>query len=350
MHYQQSAQLISAHTKTSLGSVLLLVLVVVAVMTLGTFTYSVLMQNEYRATHFTGSRLQAHEFAESGITYLRAVLALDDAQLEELGGLIDNPALMKGMLVIDDTSSGHRGRFTVLAPMMNQGQWTGVKYGLENESAKLNLNALLQQETPSRAATQHTAQTADTPAKRLMALPGMDESIAAAILDWIDEDNAPRENGAEEAYYQQLDAPYKPADGPLTHLDQLLAVRGVTPLLLYGLDTNRNYHVDSHERSLSPLLDADNPGGTLDRGWASYLTVTSAERVVDPDGKPKININSDNLQQLKNQLTNVITNDQATYIIAYRQYGPEGSNLPAQGSAVVQSTSKIGRASCRERV
>ncbi len=336
MQNQQSAQLISARTKKSSGSVLLLVLVVIAVITLGTFSYSVLMQNEYRAARFAGQRQQAFALAESGVAYLQAVLALDDDQIEEQGGLTDNPDLMQGLLVIEDSSPDYRGRFTVLAPKMDQGQWIGSEYGLENESAKLNLNTLLQQE--SRAAGSPGQTNDNTPLDRLMALPGMDETVAAAILDWLDQDNEPRENGAEEAYYQQLDPPYKPANGPLAHLDQLLAVRGVTPLLLYGLDTNRNYEVDSHESLLSSLLDSDNADGALDRGWASYLTITSAERVVNPDGDAKININSDDLQQLKNQLAKVITDDQATYIIAARQYGPEASGPVAQGSAASRST------------
>ncbi len=55
------------------------------------------------------------------------------------------------------------------------------------------------------------------------------ESVGDAILDWRDEDDMPRANGAESAYYASLPLPVKPRNGKLRSVDELLSVKGVTP-------------------------------------------------------------------------------------------------------------------------
>jgi hypothetical protein len=220
---------------------------------------------------------------------------------------------------------------------MEGGQYVGIRYGLENESAKLNLNTLLAEQpratgTANRSApNQDSNETAgraddDSARQRLLALPGMDVSLADAILDYLDTDDVPREYGAEQDYYGQLDPPYQPANGPLAHLDQLLEVRGITPALLYGMDINGNYEIDPDEIELADSLD---PGaGTLDRGWSAYLTVVSGERVVNPDGlkldgAARIDVNSAALQELSTKLSVQLDAGQVNFIIALRQYGPK---------------------------
>ena len=59
--------------------------------------------------------------------------------------------------------------------------------------------------------------------KLLMTLPGMTESIADAILDWIDPDDDTRDLGAEREYYASLPHPYAPRNGPLGSIEELLA-------------------------------------------------------------------------------------------------------------------------------
>ncbi len=61
----------------------------------------------------------------------------------------------------------------------------------------------------------------------------MDVNIADAILDWLDPDDTPRENGAEVDYYAAQNPPYAPKNGPLDTIEELLLVRGVTPELLF---------------------------------------------------------------------------------------------------------------------
>lgn len=61
--------------------------------------------------------------------------------------------------------------------------------------------------------------------------------LVDSILDWRDEDNFHRPNGAEyDDYYQFLSPSYTPKNGPFDTVEDLLWVRGVTPELFYGLE------------------------------------------------------------------------------------------------------------------
>lgn len=63
--------------------------------------------------------------------------------------------------------------------------------------------------------------------------PALDE-IVDAVLDWRDEDDSLRVNGAENDYYQSLEPPYLPRNGPFQSLEELLLVRGVTEAMFHG--------------------------------------------------------------------------------------------------------------------
>ena len=74
--------------------------------------------------------------------------------------------------------------------------------------------------------------------KRMLIGLGIEEiernMIAASILDWIDDNNLSRLNGAEDAYYRSLIEPYEASDRPMSIIEELLWVEGVTPELFYG--------------------------------------------------------------------------------------------------------------------
>lgn len=67
---------------------------------------------------------------------------------------------------------------------------------------------------------------------------GLDVDAAAAlsdsVLDWIDQDDEHRMNGAESDYYLGLPRPYVAKNTPFDSLEELLLVKGVTPELFYG--------------------------------------------------------------------------------------------------------------------
>lgn len=60
------------------------------------------------------------------------------------------------------------------------------------------------------------------------------DEIVDSILDWIDENNFHRINGAEDDYYGSLREPYGAKDGPMDTVEELLWVKGVSTELFYG--------------------------------------------------------------------------------------------------------------------
>ncbi|MCO6458499.1 MAG: general secretion pathway protein GspK [Pirellulaceae bacterium] len=312
--------------------VLVIVLVAVVVLSLAAYTFSDLMLAHHEAVQLSGRQIQALALVDSGVDVIRNYLLNEEALRIELGGHLDNPALFQAVPIKEDIEPSEQGNVSILSPLIDlDGNLAGVRFGLEDESARVNLNALLLadqvQENGGRTL--------------LMNLPGMTEDVADSIMDWMDEDDEPREFGAEVDYYSSLSPPYAPKNGPFESIEELLLVRGVWPELLFGLDTNRNGVLDPHEQSGSslagggaggtagattggaqPNLAASGTLGSLDRGWVGYVTLYSQEANLNRDGLPRINVNGDDLQALYDELSEVFSDDVAVFIVAYRLFGP----------------------------
>lgn len=292
--------------------VLVVVMIVIAMLSLAGFTFSELMFGEHEAVVLHGKALQARVLTDSGIDLVKSILMEDPALQEENGGLYDNAARFQGVLALDETTGADPGRFSILAPRVEQGVFAGVRYGLENESARLNLNEILMADLIEL----------DGARNLLMGLPGMTEDVADAILDWIDEDDDQREFGAEADYYSGMSPPYAPKNAPLDTVEELLLVRGVTPWLLFGGDVNRNFTLETSEEPYVGNSGVDNSDGSMTCGWAAYLTLHSAETNLQSDGTPRINLNETDLEVLHEQLKEKFSDEWANYIILMRQNGP----------------------------
>lgn len=295
--------------KSRRGLVLVLVLIVIVLLSLGAYSFTDLMLAHHEATTLTGRQVQTRAFVDSGVEGVRVFLSqADDAELEA-GGIFDNPERFRGVPVVLGEEPNERGSFTVISPNLDaEGYLNGFRYGLEDESTRLNLNTLI-------AAEQLMPDAGRT---LLMALPGMTEDVADAILDWIDADDEPRELGCEMEYYSGLSPPYAPKNGPMETVEELLLVRGVTPELLFGADVNRNGQLDPHE--VAEGSGAVDPASF--RGWSAYLTLYSLEWNVNPEGQPRIFLNNNDLNALNTDLSAVLPPEWVTFIIAYRQSGP----------------------------
>ncbi len=287
------------------GMVLIIVLVAIMMLTLAGLTFAQLMLAEREAAWTHGRAVQSRALVDSGVAWIEQQAA-QSAVVDQSSAWYDNPALFKAQLVLDDTVDRDRGKFTVLAPRTQHGTINGVRYGLEDESGRLNLNTLLLfdpvwQSTAAQAvasvtqssgtsqssATAQTSATAQsssvaqsssaaassspssgsssssgssgtsstsssqvTAQQALLGLPGMTVDIADSILDWLDPDDTARTNGAEREYYFGLNPPRVPKNGPIETVEELLLIKGVTPQLLFGVDINRNSLVDSQEMKL----------------------------------------------------------------------------------------------------
>lgn len=325
------------------GSVLLIVLVIVALLTLAAYNYTQMMLTEAEATTMYGSDVQAREAADSGVEYVATLLGnRTDPSLENLQ---HNPALFQGKTVVQSPHLRGTARFSVIAPVEHSTTSNSIRYGLMDESAKLNLNLLLTMKLDD-----------DDMHNLLLNIPGMTIELADCILDWIDSDDTKRPYGAESEIYQAMSPPYRAKNGPLESLDELLMVQGVTPALLYGEDANRNGLLDPNENDGDASPPLDNQNGMLDHGWTSFLTAYGRESNLRADGRPKINLNNGLLTDLYDALEDEFGEATAKFVIAIRMNGPattapaasngsSGSSKSGSSSGSGNSSSKSGSSS-----
>ncbi len=299
--------------------VLLLVLIVVMMIALAGFSFAELMLTENKATHLHGDELRLEHAMGSGVEMLQFFCEQPPAKQSEAGGAFNNPTLFRGIPLIPDDRSlrvpTRQVRFSIVAPLVEQGQVSGIRFGVENESARLHLADLLRWDQQQPLSGR----------KALMHFPGMTEAVADAILDWIDADAQPRPLGAENDYYAGLERPYAPRNGLPECLEELLLVKGVTRELLFGADANYNHLLDPEELT-EPSSRARADSQTSETvPWASLLTVYSGQRNLTSAGRPRVDLNSMDLLKLQFALTEALDANWAAFIVAYRQYGPSAS-------------------------
>lgn len=93
-----------------------------------------------------------------------------------------------------------------------------------------NLNSLVVETAPHVYAAFAPARTQFARLMRILRLPiRSPEAIAAATTDWIDSDNSPIDQGAEDSAYAGLATPYRTANTLMADPSELRAVEGVTP-------------------------------------------------------------------------------------------------------------------------
>ena len=295
---------------------LLVVLVLVLLLTFGVYGFTERMLGESAAATAHAAAAQARASADSGV--MLAVAVVDAGSLDPANppAVYHEPGVFRGGLVRDSAAPGGRGLFTVFAPVENDPTGSLLRFGLIDESGKLDVNGLLN--------ITLRGQPLDEVEQRnlLLGLPGMTEEVADAILDYVDGDADPREFGAEADAYAALTPPRLPRDGPLNGVDELLLVAGVTPQLLYGEDANRNGLLDPAENDGAATLPYDDADGVLDLGWTEYLTVYGGEPNLRGDGTEKIDLNDGVLTDLYDALLEEFDEETARFVVAYRLAGP----------------------------
>lgn len=307
------------------GSLLLIVLVAVVILSLAVYTFTGLMQVEEEATRLQTRRLQSKYLADSGLDYTRLYLSNSEATIRAKGGRWQNPTIFQGVPVaVDVNDPGLIGSFSIITSSLDdQGIPTSSRFGLTDESSKINLNTL-----PFSDALQPGSGS-----QILMALPEMTEDIADAIMDWLDADDDVRSFGAEAAYYEGGSPAYSAKNGPMDSLDELLLIRGVTPQLLFGLDTNRNGILDPDEATIGDVSINDSE---MYLGWSNFITLYSKESNLTAEGLPRINVNADDIEQLYDDLKSSFDDEWANFIIYYRCGAEEPGPAPPAGESAVQ--------------
>jgi type II secretory pathway component PulK len=303
------------------GMVLIAVLLATVLLSLAAYHYADLMTSEYKATENAVRYSQAKANAESSVHYVMGLLS-DPSALGQLNGnLWDNPAYFRDIVVRQDDNARYLGKFSVVSPPYdptNQGNITTPRFGVIDESSKINPNALIMLDGSGQ-----------TLYKMLMTLPNMTSAIACNIVQWLGPTASPfaapdgSAVGADNSYYTGLNPPYNCKSGPLATIEELLLVSGVTAELLFGCDKNRNGIQDEGEVGVD---------GTFDPGWAAYLTLYSKEMNLASDGTQRIQLTKTDLNALYESLVTALSDtDMATYIVLYLQYGPATPVAKATG-------------------
>ncbi len=247
------------------GMVLAAVLVVAALAATVAVSVLFLMRAEAGASlaHTRGE--QAWRAAMSGFRFASVVVAGGPGDVELW---YDNPEIFLNQLVFDDGAD--QWYFTIYAE--NPIDDESVRYGLEDEAAKLNLN------------------TADE--ETLFGFAPLLPEHVDALLDWRDSDEQARPQGAEQTYYDQLLHPYLVQNGPLRTLEEVLLIKGFNGPVVYGEDANLNGLLDPNEDDGDDRFPPDDRDGALNRGLYGLATVWSVEPNVDRFGEARIDLNS----------------------------------------------------------
>lgn len=325
------------------GMALLVVIVLVMLISLGAYRFSFYMESQYRLTQLNEERVHARLAALSGMELAAAIVEMPAAQRASLGGLQNNPSLFQHRAIEPLLESGSRGeeasvwRFGLLSP--REGNDSGsnsnasavstgdsslsMRFGLENESAKLHIPTLL---TWDRLKPGHARLT-------LLGLPGMNEAL---VDTWLTELGIakPIDRGG--------------SSGQRTSLDDIKQV-------WFGGDLNQNYQLDPLEIRFESQRMVQNRTATVQpterssstsafRPLQRYLTWYSGHRNVRSDGQPRVNLNEADLRSLHRTLSMIWPQEQANFVIALRQLGPSSLLGSSSQLGTVPSTNLPGAA------
>lgn len=173
----------------------------------------------------------------------------------------------------------------------------------------------------------------------LLQLTGMTEDVAAAIVDWIDQDDLVSEFGAESGFYNRADYPYQTRNGWVRSLEELELIAGVDPMLLRGEDWNLNGRLDANENDGDDTWPPDNADGVLDGGWSDIITTESIDTGLAESGQPRLFLGLAAEDEVQARVEDV-SPLQARAIIAYAQQDGASLNgfLAAPLNQLAQST------------
>jgi len=260
---------------------------------------------EYRAADNSAAGAEAAQAVEGARRYVSFILA----NLEEPDAMPDIESYVYEQALVGDATFWLIGR-------RNEDEPDDVPvFGLVDEGSKLNLNTAT--------------------LEMLEALPGMPIELAAAIIDWRDEDGELTPDGAESETYLLRDQKYVCKDSNFETVEELrLLVEGELDVL-YVEDANRNGVRDPNEDDGDEMWPDDNRDGNLDPGLLEYLTVYTREPNKRDDGSERININDGTGQELRQLLEETFGQERANEI--QNAGGPGGTDVRSVLEYYIQS-------------
>lgn len=286
--------------RTERGFVLVIVLWAAAGLVTLALLFGESMMLEYHAADNILAGVQADQAVEGAARYARAVLT----DWENPGVVPATSDYLNQAVEVGDALVWFLGRDAAARTSLRTTAQQPA-YGLIDECSKLNLNTA----------------TLDM----LKALPRMTDELAAAIVDWRDEDEEVSENGAESPAYQLRAPAYECKNADFETVEELRLVAGADWEILYGEDANLNGVLDANENDGNVSWPEDNQDGRLDPGLLEYVTVYSREPNKRSDGTARINVKGENAQEFQSLLQEKLGEERATEI--QRNLGSDWSSI-----------------------
>jgi len=166
-----------------------------------------------------------------------SLLLQDQARQYDLGG----EEFAKFGLAEDFRDDGTGGSDTVqenwAKPLVFDVEAGKLEGYLLDQQGRFDLNGLIDMNTGKRvdaAAEQFERLLVLLPLERPLD-PGTATALMEATIDWLDPDQSPLLNGAEDDEYTRRDPPYRPANFWFTTPSELVAIAGYTPEIYAAL-------------------------------------------------------------------------------------------------------------------
>jgi general secretion pathway protein K len=189
-----------------------MVLWVVTVLSVIVLEFCFAMRTEVNITNHYKEELQLYALAEGGVQ--RAVVELiykHDARVQQ----------MRKNLKPEEVPPEKMEWVTDGRPYLLPFDQGVCEVKVMSEAGKININVI-----------------SESTLRKIIGNLGLEaeekDVVVDSILDWRDPDDFYRVNGAENDYYQFLKEPYYCKNGNLDSIEELLLIRGVTPVLFYG--------------------------------------------------------------------------------------------------------------------
>ncbi len=195
------------------GIALLVALLVLTLLTALILEFDAEARREYRAAAGFRDDYKATMLTRAAVQATKAVLLQDLMREKMTGQKFDGPTDIWAM--------------PITKYPIGDGFLTAQ---IQDETGKLNLNELASTSGGELEQKKKIARV-----KRLFELLKIRPDLVDALMDWIDQDEAPQPAGAESVYYQSLRPPYRAANGPLSGLGDLRLIKGFTPEIIEQL-------------------------------------------------------------------------------------------------------------------
>ena len=200
------------------------------------------MSHELRAADNGVAALEAEQAIQGAARYVTNVLS----RVTQPGAIPETNTYRGSDIYVGEATAWFIGR----NDRQNHGMYAA--WGLVDEGSKLNLNVVTYE--------------------MLLNLPRITPEVAAAIVDWRDDNDDVTENGVESDWYLRQNPPYYAKNTNYDTVGELRLVAGMDLDLLFGEDANLNGIVDLNENDSDTSMPFDNQDSRLDAGYMEYFT------------------------------------------------------------------------------